>query len=520
MKFEYVLRGKRVVLSELEDAIAIRPKSEVRAEATAAQTLKRFNTATASDDSAGGKFGLSLPASDRKLFERAGWLFAEPQAELVNAAATREAVQSADAVRPVFVDRGGNTLIGTDIVTVQLPAEMASKDAIATLKEHGLLQVRRLQFAPNLFETRLKVGGRFQEVINHLQDTPIFRFAEPVMLEAVGGRAHYAPPASAEYKRQWQHRNNGSNGGQANADIQSQPAWLRATGAGIRIAVIDNGMQVTHPGLSPAIKTGAYFESDGQASATWVGFQPGGSGFPSGHHGTFCLGMAGARPVNATKGVCGSAPQSELVPIACLSDQVGSQVTLARALAYAANPSTEDGSAHAEDGAHVIACSLGPSGAGVWNMTSVLELAISTAAQQGRGGKGVPLFWAVSNSYNDIANDEVCSHPSVIAVGRSTRNDDDDGSAYGAKLDFLAPGREVYSTTAGGKYRSDTGTSYACPLTAGVAALVLERHPQWTRDEVLNRLRASCDQIGGAAYVGGHHPDFGYGRINADKATQ
>jgi thermitase len=168
----------------------------------------------------------------------------------------------------------------------------------------------------------------------------------------------------------------------------------------------------------------------------------------------------------------------------------------------------------------VIACSLGPNGAD-WDLTSVLDLAIRFAANQGRGGLGTPIFWAVSNGFFDIARDEVSSHPDVIGVGRSDRNDVADGSAFGPKLEFLAPGAEVYSTTSGSRYDFGTGTSYAAPLAAGVGALVLARYPNWTAQQVRKRLSDTCDKVGGVPYdANGHHDNYGAGRINAARAVQ
>ncbi len=82
--------------------------------------------------------------------------------------------------------------------------------------------------------------------------------------------------------------------------------------------------------------------------------------------------------MNNDRGGCGSAPEADLIAVACLSDQIGTQTTLARALAYAADPSREDGRARADDGADIISVSLGPNGAD-WAMTSILDLAIQFA---------------------------------------------------------------------------------------------------------------------------------------------
>ena len=169
-------------------------------------------------------------------------------------------------------------------------------------------------------------------------------------------------------------------------------------------------------------------------------------------------------------------------------------------------------------GADVIACSLGPNNS-PWALTSVLEDALDFAATSGRAGKGIAIFWAVDNAPNPVANDEVCAHPTTIAVGRSTRNDRENGSAFGPELEFLAPGVDVFSTTSGGGYGSSTGTSYAAPCAAGVAALVVAAKKALKAAEVRKILKDTCDKIGGVTYVGGRHDKYGSGRINAAKAV-
>jgi thermitase len=224
--------------------------------------------------------------------------------------------------------------------------------------------------------------------------------------------------------------------------------------------------------------------------------------------------------LNNKRGGCGSAPRADLIAVACLTDQIGTQTTLARAVAYAADPTREDAQASAANGADVIVSSLGPNGPD-WDLTSVLDLAIRFAANQGRGGLGTPIFWAVSNGHFEVERDEVSSHPDVIGVGRSDRNDQADGSAFGPKLEFLAPGVDVFSTKSGSKFGFSTGTSFAAPLAAGVGALVLSRHPQFTAQQVRERLRTTCDKVGGVTYdANGHHDEYGFGRINAARAVQ
>jgi thermitase len=520
MKWTFRLRGKEVSLTDVAGACAVRPSDESRSRAASRARLVRQFGVTSTDDARGGRFGLDLPARSRQLFERAGWLFVEPEPRVARVASlTRASVPEADAVQQVFLDRGGNIQITTDAVTLQLEGDMPEAEALRRLAADGLRLVRRLPFAPNTFEARAEDQRPLPELIHTLQAKPYYQFVEPMLLQAITGRL---TPTDPEYASQWQHANDGSNGGRAGADIRSEAAWDRTRGRGaeraVRIAVIDNGMQVGHPDLRDGIVGGGQFASSGLGSATFVRFEAGTAAFPDVWHGTFCMGMAGARMNNA-RGGCGSAPEADLIAVACLNDQIGTQTTLARAVAYAADPTREDAAAAAGAGADVIACSLGPNGAD-WDLTSVLDLAIHFAATQGRGGRGVPVFWAVSNGNVEVSRDEVSSHPDVIGVGRSDRNDLADGSAFGPELDFLAPGVDVHSTASRSRYEFSTGTSFAAPLAAGVGALVLALNPDLKAEEVRDRLRATCDRVGDVEYdAEGHHPEYGYGRVNAERAV-
>ena len=515
MKYTFELRGKPVTLATIDSVTAVRPTAEVRGGLSRSKLTARFGGAPA-DDTRGGSAGLVLPSRNRKLFELAGWVFVEASAAIATAAVSRSVVEGTEAVRRVYLGRSG-TLIGTDRVTVQFDPDVTEKEVKERLKADRLKLVRRLGFAPNTYEVRISDKRPELEAVQDLQKrTSQYRFVEPVFLEAITGRH---TPSDPDFGNQWQHRNDGSNGGVVGADIKSEAAWDLTRGQGVRLALIDNGMQVKHPDFRAGIVGGGYFVSDGMGGSTFQRWQPGQAGFPNGDHGTFCLGMAGARMDNNLGG-CGSAPEADLLAIACLVDQIGTQLTLARAIAYAADPTTEDAQASPADGAHVISCSLGPNGAN-WDMTSVLELAITRAAVQGRGGLGVPILWAASNGPYDIVHDQVCSHPDVMAVSRSNRNDLEDGAAYGPKLEFVAPGVDVYSTRSGSAYGYKTGCSFAAPLAAGVAALVLARHPTWTRDQIRQRLRDSCSKVGGVIYdAHGRHDEYGYGRINAELAVR
>jgi thermitase len=415
-----------------------------------------------------------------------------------------------DTIGRLFRRDNGALAIGTNRLTVQLDTQLSEDQCRAALSEKGLELVRKLGFGTNLYEVLARTHRDSIEASETLQGDPRFVLAEPVFLEHVDRRAGIDDP---RYAQQWQLNNTGQGGGVAGSDIRAEEAWIATRGAGIRVAVIDNGFEASHEDFAGAIDAfSGYFLETAAAE-----FQQGVEGMPNDAHGTFCAGMVGCRQNNQT-GVSGVAPETSLMLVACLGDQVGSQLTLARAVAYCATP-TAEASGALGTGADIIVSSLGPNGAD-WNLTEALRLAIEHAAASGRQGKGCAIFWASSNGFNvDIAKDEVVSHPDVIAVGRSTNRDQEDNSARGSKLEYLAPGVDVYGPTTGNGYRLWTGTSFAAPCAAGVAALALAVRPSMTRIELRQLMVAACDKIGSLPYVNGRNDDYGYGRVNAGRAV-
>lgn len=123
------------------------------------------------------------------------------------------------------------------------------------------------------------------------------------------------------------------------------------------------------------------------------------------------------------------------------------------------------------------------------------------------------------------------NYANSIGVGSSTDCDRrSDYSQYGSALAFLAPsnggwndivtldptGAVGWTTT---DYKTNFGgTSSACPLAAGVAALMLSRCPDLSPAQVRTLMENSCDKIGGIPYVGGVNTYYGHGRINAASA--
>ncbi|CAL9339418.1 S8 family serine peptidase [Streptomyces sp. Tu 3180] len=508
MSRQYYQRGRLVEAEELDDVIAVKmgaaPQERVaEVEADLGSSARGEIREAGVDD------------ETTDAFARANWIFVRPNRRTREALTTGDGIPRAEAAGKVIRRPNGRIGIATDALTVRLEPTLSEEEAEHELETAGLTVVNRLGFAKNLYEVRAPAARDALAASVELHDNDRFVFAEPSFIEHVPARFR---PTGAQYPRQWQWRNAGTGGGTSDADVHIEPAWDRTFGRGIRVAVIDNGFDAEHPDLAAGVDRSSGFFTDAVDGTVFV---QGISGMPDSDHGTFCAGMAGARLNNGTGGT-GAAPECSLILLACLPDQVGPQTTLARAVAYAADPSTEVPGAGPGSEVDILVSSLGPNGAD-WDLTSTLELALEFAATRGRRGRGLPVFWAASNGRNvDIAQDEVVSHPDVIAVVRSTNRDREDNAARGPEVELIAPGVDVLSTTSGGGYGTSTGTSFAAPCAAGCAALALAVNPHLTRDQLREVMHRSADKVGGPEVrydEAGHNDDYGFGRVNAAQAV-
>ncbi|MFF3844940.1 S8 family serine peptidase [Streptomyces sp. NPDC002328] len=509
MSRRYYMRGNLVEVEQLDDVVAVRMGADAR-RGTGAEAEESLGTSARGAMRAAG-----IDEETADAFNRADWVFVRPNRETREAFTAHEALPEADAAGTVVVRPGGRIGIATDVLNVQLSPTLSREEAERELEAAGLSVIQRLGFAKNLYEVRATAAEDSLAASVDLHDNDLFVFAEPSFVEHVPGRFH---PNAPRYAEQWQWNNAGADGGTPGADVHVEAAWDRTFGTGIRVAVIDNGFDAGHEDLADGVGAMSGFYDDGVPKATFV---QGASGMPDSGHGTFCAGMAGARIGNGVGGV-GAAPECELMLVACLNDQVGPQTTLARAVAYAADPSLEVPGADPQDGADILVCSLGPNGA-EWELSSTLDLALEAAAANGRAGKGLPIFWAASNGTDvDVSKDEVVSHPDVIAVVRSTNRDLEDHAARGPEVELIAPGVDVLSTRSGGGYGTSTGTSFAAPCAAGCAALAIAVNPELTRDQLRAVMHESADKIGGSGVLydaDGHNDDYGFGRVNAAQAV-
>jgi subtilisin family serine protease len=336
------------------------------------------------------------------------------------------------------------------------------------------------------------------------------------------------------FAQQWHLVNNGQAGATAGEDAHVSPAWNGGfTGEGVRMAIVDDGLEIGHEDLSANVVAGK--------SHNYVN----GSTDPTGGaHGTSCGGVAAAVGDNGMGGK-GAAYDAELVGYNILAN-----LTVANEVDAMTRNAPEIWISSNSWGA--------ADGLGVPQPASVtFEQAVVAGLQNGRNGKGTVYLWAAGNGAQvqgataDNSNlDGRANFFGVIAVGAV--GDDGIKASYsenGANLLVASPsmgranhaittvdrsGAAGYNTGQSATDYADTdytntfnGTSSATPLVAGVVALILEANPALTWRDVRLILAHSArlndpfdaDWTLNAASLHVNHK-YGFGVIDAAAAVQ
>lgn len=292
-------------------------------------------------------------------------------------------------------------------------------------------------------------------------------------------------------------------------------------GEGVRVAVLDTGVDLAHPELLPRLARdgagrvlGRDFV-DGDDTPAEVG-QPGELGFGHGTHVAALVGVA--------------APAARLMPVRVLDRAGGGNAwVLAEALAWAVDP---DGNPATDDGAHVINLSLG-STTPTDLLKTITELVTCEVDdddddynQPGfapdfarcAAGRRAVVVAAAGNS----GSDQEMLYPAAeqakgaIAVTASTAARELASFAnWGSWIQIAAPGDQIVSAVPGGGYGTWSGTSMAAPLVAGTAALVMSTLPengnpalpraaQWVPEFVVKRLTDRPIKLCGTSFLQVH----------------
>jgi subtilisin family serine protease len=300
-------------------------------------------------------------------------------------------------------------------------------------------------------------------------------------------------PNDPGFDQQWGLHNEGQLGGLPGADIHAPQAWDVLTGGPVTVAVVDTGVDYTHPDLAPNLwsnpadpENGVDDDGNGMVDDTHGTDFVNGDSDPADDsgHGTHVSGIIGARGGNGI-GVAGVDWDLRLMALKFLdASGAGNTGDAVRAIDYAVNR-----------GAQVINASWGGP-----DFSQALYDAVKRA-----GDRGVLVVAAAGNSGRNA--DATPDYPAafdlsnVVSVAATDRSDRLIGfSNYGAKsVDLGAPGEAIYSTVphtqGGSSYALASGTSMAAPFVSGAAALYRARTPASSPSQVRDALLGSVDPV-------------------------
>lgn len=259
--------------------------------------------------------------------------------------------------------------------------------------------------------------------------------------------------------------------------------WVQTMGEGIKVAILDTGIDSDHPDLIEGIVASQDFTGDGVEDVNG--------------HGTHCAGIIGARLNDV--GFVGVAPKTELLIAKVLgNDGTGSFDWISDGVLWAV-----------DQGADIISMSLGGP-VSSHRLYQAIHVALA---------KGVMVLCAAGNEGSLFQNS--IGYPGryggVITVAAHDENGNRSGfSSRGGEIDVMAPGSNIWSTFLDGSYAELSGTSMATPFVAGLAALILSKHrnngnanntPVDNTEDLKNHL------LWMAAHPGYHTNEEGYGPL-------
>jgi len=299
------------------------------------------------------------------------------------------------------------------------------------------------------------------------------------------------------------------------ADAQTLPTGINRTdaelnltnkGTGIGVAIIDTGIDLSHPDLAAHVISGKNCVRGGKKSAN-----------DDNGHGSHVAGTIGA--IDNTIGVVGEAPAVTLVAVKVLDARgsgtwssviCGIDWVTANAAAY---------------NIKVANMSLGGGGSSDNNCGNTNSDALHQAICRSTAA-GVAYVVAAGNESDNASNhvpaayDDTVITVSALAdsdglpggLGAATSYGADDTFAsfsnFGPVVDIAAPGVSIYSTYKSGGYATLSGTSMATPHVAGGAALYIKSHPAASWTEVRDGLKALAEPLGaGHTDPSGKHPE-------------
>jgi type VII secretion-associated serine protease mycosin len=267
-------------------------------------------------------------------------------------------------------------------------------------------------------------------------------------------------------------------------ELGAEEAWKVSRGRGVTVAVIDSGVDASHPDLEGQVRPGVdLVRRSGDGRIDPVG------------HGTTVAALIAGRS-DDDRGVVGLAPKAKILPVRVLDakNEYREPSVVANAVRWAV-----------DHGAKVINLSLG---------SEFYSPALAAALDYAFVRDVVVVACTGNRSDDDDPPADVwypAREPGVLAVAGLKRDSDDlwSGSVTGAETALAAPATEVIGAKPEG-YWEVQGTSFAAPLVSATAALIRARWPKMSAGDVVNRLISTARDLGAP----GRDARFGFGRID------
>ncbi len=263
--------------------------------------------------------------------------------------------------------------------------------------------------------------------------------------------------------------------------IQAPSSWDSVNGSGVIIAILDTGVDSTHPDLAPNMVPGWNMYDNNADTSDIDG------------HGTIVSGAAAAAANNGN-GSSGVAWGAKIMPvrISAPDSTVAYWSTVADGINWAA-----------DHGARVASISY----SGVSSSSTV-----QSAAQYMRSKGGV----VMASAGNTGGLVSYAASDSILVAAATDNNDQRASwSSYGSYVDISAPGVSIYTTLRGGGYGTASGTSLSCPITAATAALMISANNNLSPTDIDQILKSTALDLGAAGY----DIYYGAGRVDAAKAV-
>lgn len=471
----YYCQGEKIPLTEVSDRMSVAVASSTPMSLSSGYSVVR----EIKDNS----FRILVCEDDSHNVSRSG---------AVSFKAKLKGVSTAAMVSPCYKSENGDNIAITPYLNVKLKKAADYTLLEKAARENNLTIVSQDQFMPlwYILSVTTATNNTSLDIANKLYETGQFAEAIADFSSENDALCSYDPLVTQQWGLY--------NADYDDIDISICGAWSYATGRGIKIGILDQGVDINHIDLAQNIYPLSFDTESGTSPAKLYD-----------SHGTHCAGIATAVRNNGIQ-VAGVAPDAKIVSISnSLASTPNSRLKRADGFVWAY-----------KNGVDVISNSWGSS-----TKHAAIEEAIADAFKYGREGKGCVIVFAAGNS----GNSTFVSYPAncndkILTVGALSPNGNiSNFSQTGDKLDVVAPGVNVLSTIPNNETASWNGTSMACPHVAGLAALILERNPRLTVTQVNDIIEKNTKKVGPNSYNetrknGTWNRSHGYGLIDAEKA--